>query len=230
MQHPLPSYAHADPISELSWEDKPCFGLTLERSWTKALIRCFTCPRHCCHSSSTAPLQCRRRCPNTPLPTGLYQRLQTEGNPSPSHLRTILVDDSWALQPRAAAQWEARRTTWTSPRVCGDSWGAAWITKFQGTVGWGKQCSKWTCLKLPHGKWTLATHTSPEQSEKLVVCLNNWVCILLFKYTPCPLDIFLRNSDLHTEPHDSKHAAWALKNNISAPERKLEFTHAIRLG
>lgn len=37
----------------------------------------------CCPSSSTAPLQCLpKKCPNTPFPTGLYQRLQTEGNPS----------------------------------------------------------------------------------------------------------------------------------------------------
>lgn len=70
-----------------SWEEKLCFGLTLEGSWPWALIRSFSCPQALLPLSSAHP----RKCPNTPLPTGLYQRSQTEGNPSPSHWWTVLV-------------------------------------------------------------------------------------------------------------------------------------------
>lgn len=84
---------HATPSSQLhscwSYCRAERKSFTLEDSWPWALMRCFNCPQVLQPLSSAHH---PRKCPNTPLPTGLYQGLQTEGNPSPSHWwGTILV-------------------------------------------------------------------------------------------------------------------------------------------
>lgn len=154
MHHPPPSYTHVDPVAELRGQ---ALLWTHPELWSDVLAAL----RHCSPSPS----------PKHSPANGVVPEVTNRRKSKPFSLVSCPGGPS---NPEQHSE-RLRRQPGASPCAWGDSREAAWITKFQGTEGWGKQCLEWTCLKLPRGRWTLATHTSPEQSEKLVVCLSNWV-------------------------------------------------------
>lgn len=146
--------------------------LILFQSWEEKL--CFRHPE-----LWSGVLAALRHCSPSPVPTHSPSNgvVPEVANRRKSKLFSVVNSPGGPSSPEQHSE-RLRRQPGASPCALGDSWELAWITKFQGTEGWGKQCFKWTCLKLPCGRWTLATHISPEQSEKLVVCLNNWVAFV----------------------------------------------------
>lgn len=73
-----------------------------------------------------------RKAPHAPLSSGLYRRLQTEGNPSTSCLQNLLADNSCALQPMNSTA-RSPETTWSTVSSCmcvTDSQKVVWITEF----------------------------------------------------------------------------------------------------
>lgn len=144
---PSSQLARVDPVSELSWEEELCSGLSLELSF----VQVFQLPRGTAAPAGHSP---------SPVPNAPLQRGCTRGCNRRKPKPFPLVNCPGGLSSPEQHSERLRRQPRAAPCAWGDSREAAWITKFQGTEGWGKQCFKWTCLKLPHGRWTLATHVS----------------------------------------------------------------------
>lgn len=192
--------------------------------------------RQCCHISSTSTFSVPnvRKPLHIPFLTGTHQRLQREGNPSPSCLRNTLADDSWVLQPTSSTVSSSEDNLEHRFLVrVRDSRKAVWVTKFHRHREVGQNYP-------PNGHVSSRPtvdvhwpHTPRRDSPKSLLCfwvINLGLYLAVKMRSSALTHSSEEQSDLCTDPYGNKHASRLLKKTPSAPERKLEFTHAIRLG